>query len=98
VLEHSSELLKGNPLGDPHVGKLAVWLPPQYARRARARQALPDTHGHGRIHGLRAFPYRLESLQQVIRGYGAIMHGMKYASTWGAIADHSGDAAGIARD
>ncbi|HEX4942921.1 MAG TPA: alpha/beta hydrolase-fold protein [Usitatibacteraceae bacterium] len=25
-------------------------------------------------------------------GYGAIIHGMKYASTWGAIADHSGDA------
>ncbi len=25
-------------------------------------------------------------------GYGAIMHGMKYAKHWGAIADHSGDA------
>jgi S-formylglutathione hydrolase FrmB len=25
-------------------------------------------------------------------GYGAIIHGMKYAKTWGAIADHSGDA------
>ena len=25
-------------------------------------------------------------------GYGAIIHGMKYAETWGAIADHSGDA------
>jgi len=25
-------------------------------------------------------------------GYGAILHGMKYASHWGAIADHSGDA------
>src|SRR5205085_1278179 len=25
-------------------------------------------------------------------GYGAIIHGMKYPSTWGAIADHSGDA------
>ena len=30
VLEHTSEILKGNPLGDPHVRKLAVWLPPQY--------------------------------------------------------------------
>lgn len=30
VLEHTSRLLKGNPLGDPHVRKLAVWLPPQY--------------------------------------------------------------------
>ena len=25
-------------------------------------------------------------------GYGAIIHGMRYPSTWGAIADHSGDA------
>jgi S-formylglutathione hydrolase FrmB len=25
-------------------------------------------------------------------GYGAIIHGMKYPRTWGAIADHSGDA------
>ena len=25
-------------------------------------------------------------------GYGAIIHGMKYAKYWGAIADHSGDA------
>ena len=24
-------------------------------------------------------------------GYGAIVHGMKYASHWGAVADHSGD-------
>src|SRR5256885_17014448 len=30
VLEHTSEILKDNPLGDPHVRKLAVWLPPQY--------------------------------------------------------------------
>ena len=25
-------------------------------------------------------------------GYGSIIHGMKYPSTWGAVADHSGDA------
>jgi hypothetical protein len=30
VLEHVSRILKDNPLGDPHVRKLAVWLPPQY--------------------------------------------------------------------
>ncbi len=30
VLEHTSKILKDNPLGDPHVRKLAVWLPPQY--------------------------------------------------------------------
>jgi enterochelin esterase-like enzyme len=30
VLEHVSQILKRNPLGDPHVRPLAVWLPPQY--------------------------------------------------------------------
>jgi S-formylglutathione hydrolase FrmB len=30
VLEHTSKVLKDNRLGDPHVRKLAVWLPPQY--------------------------------------------------------------------
>src|SRR5256886_7261837 len=30
VLEHSSQILKGNRLRDPHVRKLAVWLPPEY--------------------------------------------------------------------
>jgi hypothetical protein len=30
VLEHVSRVLQGNPLGDPHVRKLGVWLPPQY--------------------------------------------------------------------
>ncbi|HEX2567640.1 MAG TPA: alpha/beta hydrolase-fold protein, partial [Burkholderiales bacterium] len=30
VLEHDSKILRNNPLGDPHVRKLAVWLPPQY--------------------------------------------------------------------
>ena len=30
VLEHTSQILKENPLGDPHVRKVAVWLPPQY--------------------------------------------------------------------
>lgn len=30
VLEHTSRILKGNPLGDPHVRKIAAWLPPQY--------------------------------------------------------------------
>ncbi len=35
VLEHTSQILKGNPLGDPHVRKLAVWLPPQYVHGGR---------------------------------------------------------------
>jgi len=30
VLEHDSAILRDNPLGDPHLRKLAVWLPPQY--------------------------------------------------------------------
>ena len=30
VLEHTSRILADNPLGDPHVRRLAVWLPPGY--------------------------------------------------------------------
>jgi len=37
VLEHSSSILRDNPLGDPHVRKLAVWLPPQYDAGSRRR-------------------------------------------------------------
>ena len=36
VLEHSSRVLRDNPLGDPHVRKLAVWLPPEYDEGATA--------------------------------------------------------------
>ncbi|MGH8150654.1 MAG: alpha/beta hydrolase [Steroidobacteraceae bacterium] len=167
ILEHVSRVLRGNPLGDPHVRKLAVWLPPQYDRGA--------THGRGRrlpmvmdmvgftgsglshvawkafsenvperaarlIHADRMAPmivvfpdcftalggnqyvnssavgrYADYLIREIIPfvdrefrtlasrehrgcfgkssgGYGAIIHGMKYASTWGALADHSGDA------
>ena len=35
VLDHDSRILRGNPLGDPHRRKLAVWLPPQYDGRRR---------------------------------------------------------------
>ena len=28
-VEHDSKILKGNLLGDPHLRKLGVWLPPQ---------------------------------------------------------------------
>src|SRR5204862_3558876 len=38
VLEHSSRILKGNPLGDPHVRKLYAWLPPQYDDGSRQRR------------------------------------------------------------
>jgi enterochelin esterase-like enzyme len=37
VLEHSSKILKGNPLGDPHLRKLGVWLPPGYDHGAKKR-------------------------------------------------------------
>jgi len=37
VLEHDSKILRGNPLGDPHLRKLAVWLPPQYSESPRKR-------------------------------------------------------------
>lgn len=30
ILEHDSRVLADNPLGDPHIRKLAVWLPPGY--------------------------------------------------------------------
>lgn len=37
VLEHTSKILKGNSLGDPHVRKVAVWLPPQYDGAGKRR-------------------------------------------------------------
>src|SRR6267143_1097650 len=48
TLEHASGVLKDNPLGDPHVRKLAVWLPPQYdagAGRGRRFPVLFDLVG-----------------------------------------------------
>src|SRR6266498_3571554 len=36
VLEHVSHVLHDNALGDPHVRKIAVWLPPQYDEGAGA--------------------------------------------------------------
>jgi putative esterase len=166
TLEHVSKVLAGNPLGDPHVRRLAVWLPPQYdegASRGRGRRFpvlvdLAGFTGSGLSHvswksfgenvperaarlvherkmapALIVFPDCFTALggNQYINssaigryadyltreivpfidgefrtlaarehrgcfgkssgGYGAIIHGMKYASTWGAIADHSGD-------
>ena len=37
LLEHDSRILRDNALGDPHVRKLAVWLPPQYDGGANRR-------------------------------------------------------------
>ncbi len=163
VLEHASHILKDNPLGDPHVRKLAAWLPPQYdgegGRRFPVLYDLVGFTGSGLSHtGWKPFsdnvPERVARLirsqkmgpaiivfpdcftalggnqyvnssaigdyadyltQEIIPfvdrefrtaagrehrgcfgkssgGYGAILHGMKYAKYWGAVAAHSGDA------
>jgi hypothetical protein len=49
VLEHDSRILRNNPLGDPHVRSLAVWLPPQYHASAGKRRfpVLYDLVGFG---------------------------------------------------
>ncbi|MEM9257343.1 MAG: alpha/beta hydrolase-fold protein [Pseudomonadota bacterium] len=161
-LEHDSKILQGNPLGDPHVRKLHVWLPPQYNKRRNRRfPVLYDLVGYtgsGLAHtgwknfgenvqeraarliherrmgqAILVFPDCFTALggnqyinssalgryadyltKEIIPfvdgelrtlasrdaracfgkssgGYGAIVHGMKYAKYWGAIADHSGD-------
>ncbi|MFL6565616.1 MAG: alpha/beta hydrolase, partial [Burkholderiales bacterium] len=163
VLEHVSEILKDNPLGDPHVRKLGVWLPPGYDETGR--RGLPVLYdlvgftGSGLSHvGWKPFGDNVpERAARLIRegkmgpaiivfpdcftalggnqyvnspaigdyadyltremipfvdrefrtlasrehrgcfgkssgGYGAMLHGMKYAKYWGAIASHSGDA------
>ena len=163
VLEHSSNILKGNPLGDPHVRKLGMWLPPQYDespnRRFPVLYDLVGFTGSGLSHAnwkpfgdnvperaarlireqkmgpaIIVFPDCFTALggnqyvnssaigdyadyltREIIPfvdrefrtlagrehrgcfgkssgGYGSIIHGMKYAKYWGAVADHSGDA------
>ena len=163
VLEHRSAILKGNPLGDPHVRKLGVWLPPQYDHSGRRRfpvlYDLVGFTGSGLAHAnwkpfgdnvperaarlmhegkmgpvILVFPDCFTALggnqyvnssavgnyadyltREIIPfvdrefrtlarrehrgcfgkssgGYGAMIHGMKYARYWGAIANHSGDA------
>jgi len=162
VTEHVSRVLEDNPLGDPHVRKLAVWLPPSYDRSSRRFPVLYDLvgfTGSGLSH-LNWKPFSENLGERVARlihdrrmppvilvlpdcftalggnqyinspaigryadyltreivpfvdkefrtlasrdhrgcfgkssgGYGSIVHGMKYPSTWGAVADHSGDA------
>jgi enterochelin esterase-like enzyme len=167
VLEHASRVLAGNPLGDPHVRRLPVWLPPGYdegATRGRGRRYpvlfdLVGFTGSGHAHvNWRPFDENVpERVARLIRdgrmgpcivafpdcftslggnqyvdspavgryaayltrelvplvdrefrtlasrdhrgcfgkssgGYGAIVHGMRHPETWGAVADHSGDA------
>jgi S-formylglutathione hydrolase FrmB len=163
VLEHDSKILRGNPLGDPHERKLAVWLPPGYDGSGNKRfpvlYDLVGFTGSGLSHlgwkpfsdnvaeraarlihekkmgpAILVFPDCFTALggnqyvnstaigdyadyltREIIPfvdrefrtlasrehrgcfgkssgGYGAILHGMKYAKYWGAIANHSGDA------
>jgi len=166
VVEHVSKILADNPLGDPHLRKLGVWLPPQYdgagtvtKRRFPVLYDLVGFTGSGLAHAnwkpfgdnvperaarlihekkmgpvIIVFPdcftalggnqyvnssaigryadYLTKEIVPAIDrefrtlasrehrgcfgkssgGYGAILHGMKYPETWGAIADHSGDA------
>jgi S-formylglutathione hydrolase FrmB len=167
MLEHDSKVLRGNALGDPHVRKLAVWLPPQYnegATRGKGQRFpvlydLVGFTGSGLSHvgwknfsenvperaarlihekamgpAIFVFPDCFTALggnqyvnssaigdyadyltKEIVPfvdkefrtlasrdhrgcfgkssgGYGAILHGMKYPKTWGAVADHSGDA------
>jgi len=162
-LEHDSRILRDNPLGDPHIRKLAVWLPPQYDgsghRRFPVLYDLVGFTGTGVAHlnwkpfaenlaeraarlvferkmgpAILVFPDCFTALggnqyvnssaigdyadyltREIIPfvdrefrtlasrehrgcfgkssgGYGAMIHGMKYAKYWGAIANHSGDA------
>lgn len=37
VIEFESAVLRGNPLGDPHVRRIPVWLPPSYDREPERR-------------------------------------------------------------
>jgi len=167
-LEHTSSVLADNPLGDPHVRKLHVWLPPQYHQGAGARGPgkrfpvfydLVGFTGSGLSHtnwknfsdnvperaarlihdkkmgpAIFVFPDCFTALggnqyvnssaignyadyltKEIIPfvdrefrtlasrehrgffgkssgGYGSMIHGMKYAKYWGALANHSGDA------
>lgn len=164
VLEHDSQLLRDNPLGDPHRRRVGVWLPPQYDEGPSGRRfpvlydlvgftgsglahanwkpfgdnvperaarligegrmepaiiVFPDCFtalgGNQYINSSAIGPYADYLVQEIVPfvdktfrtlasrdhrgcfgkssgGYGAIIHGMKHADTWGAVANHSGDA------
>jgi S-formylglutathione hydrolase FrmB len=45
VLEHASQILRDNPLGDPHIRKVGVWLPSQYDGSNKRLPVLYDLVG-----------------------------------------------------
>jgi enterochelin esterase-like enzyme len=164
TVEHESRLLADNPLGDPHVRRFPVWLPPAYsagrgnrrfpvlfdltgytgsgwshtnwknfeenvperlARLDHARRLVPcivvfpdcftALGGNQYINTSAMGPYADYLTRELIPfvdgefrslgerdhrgcfgkssgGYGAMIHGMRYARYWGGIANHSGDA------
>ncbi len=164
ILEHDSRILADNPLGDPHLRRFPVWLPPSYSsgrvqrrfpvlfdltgytgsgwshtnwknfeenvperlarlvherRMAPAIVVFPDCFtalgGNQYINSSAIGRYADYLTRELIPfvdaelrthrdrehrgcfgkssgGYGAMIHGMRYARYWGAIANHSGDA------
>ena len=70
ILDHDSKILADNPLGDPHVRKLAVWLPPGYdegAVRGQERAARPPLSGAVRPRRLHRLGPRAPQLAAVRR-------------------------------
>jgi S-formylglutathione hydrolase FrmB len=164
TVEFDSKILRDNPLGDPHLRRFPVWLPPQYSsgpagkhfpvlfdlvgytgagpshtnwknfsenvpeqlarlvhekKMAPAIVVFPDCFtalgGNQYINSSAIGRYADYLTKELIPfidgefrtlarrdsracfgkssgGYGAIVHGMRYAEYWGAVADHSGDA------
>ncbi|MEE4145304.1 MAG: alpha/beta hydrolase-fold protein [Halieaceae bacterium] len=45
-LEHDSRILRDNPLGDPHIRKLHVWLPPHYNSGKKRFPVMYDLVGY----------------------------------------------------
>ena len=66
TLEHTSKVLADNPLGDPHVRTLDVWLPPQYDQaQGRGRgERFPVLFDLVELHGQRPLAHGLAQLRR----------------------------------
>ena len=76
VLEHESRVLAGNPLGDPHVRKLAG-LAATAIRRGRDARSRPPPAGAlrpRRLHRLGDLAHELEALQRQCAGARSAAH------------------------